>query len=106
MAFLRHLLQYLDWILVVWDGLPAHRSKRVKQFLSEARGRVHLERLPGYAPELNPKEGIWKHLKGVELRNLCCHNLHDLKQHYRRARERMRHNKKLIRGCFKMAGLV
>lgn len=105
-AFLKHLLRYLDRILVVWDGLPAHRSKRVKQFLSEARGRVYLERLPGYAPELNPKEGIWKHLKYAELKNLCCRNLQELKVHYRRARERMRHNKKLIHGCFRMAGLV
>lgn len=106
-AFLRHLLRYLDKVLVVWDGLPAHRSKRVKRFLAkEAAGRVHLEQLPAYAPDLNPKEGIWKHLKYGELRNLCCRNLQDLKRHYRRARERMRHNKELIQACFRMAGLV
>ncbi len=106
-AFLKHLLRYLDRILVAWDGLPAHRSKRVKQFLAEdAQGRVHLEQFPGYAPELNPKEGIWRHLKRCELKNLCCRNLQELKGHYWRARERLRHNKELIRACFRMAGLV
>lgn len=105
-AFLKHLLRHLDRILVVWDGLPAHRSKRVKQFLAETKGRVHLEQFPGYAPDLNPKEGIWKHLKRCELKNLCCRNLQELKVHYRRARERLRHNKNLIQACFKMAGLV
>lgn len=106
-VFLKHLLRYLDRILVVWDGLPAHRSKRVKQFLTdEAKDRMQLEQLPGYAPELNPKEGIWQHLKRCELKNLCCRNMQDLKEHYRRARERLRHNKELIRACFRMAGLV
>lgn len=65
-AFLKHLLRYLDRILVVWDGLLAHRSKKVKQLLAEeANGRVHLEQLSGYAPDFNPKEGIWNHLKRV-----------------------------------------
>jgi hypothetical protein len=36
--------------------------------------------LPGYAPELNPDEGIWKHLKYVELKNICCRSLSELRQ--------------------------
>ena len=57
--FLHHLLRHVEGkMIVIWDGLPAHRSKRVKQFLREgASGRIHLEQLPGYAPELNPDEG-------------------------------------------------
>jgi transposase len=35
--------------------------------------------LPGYAADLNPEEGIWKHLKCVELKNLCCQSLAELK---------------------------
>ena len=42
-------------LLVVWDGSPIHRSKVVKRFLAEgAAGRLQLELLPGYAPEMNP----------------------------------------------------
>jgi transposase len=70
--FLRHLVRHLGPGLVIWDGRPAHRSKVVKECLHEAAGQVWLERLPAYAPGLNPEEGIWQHLKFHELANLCC----------------------------------
>jgi transposase len=58
--FLRHLMRHLPGkLLIVWDGLPAHRSKLVKEFVAEQKGQVWLERLPAYAPELNPVEYIW-----------------------------------------------
>jgi DDE superfamily endonuclease len=56
-------------LLVVWEGSPIHRGRAVKDFLADgAASRVQLEQLPGYdAPDLNPDEGVWKHLKcGVE----------------------------------------
>jgi hypothetical protein len=40
-----------------------------------AAHRIHLERLPAYAPELNPGEGLWQQLKGVELRHVCCFDI-------------------------------
>lgn len=106
--FLRHLMRHIEGkMIVIWDGLPAHRSKLVKQFLREgASGRIHLEQLPGYAPELNPEEGIWKHLKLVELKNLCCRNLEHLRGELRRAKERLRHKREIIRACFRQVGLV
>jgi transposase len=105
--FLRHLLRHLGRVLVVWDGLPAHRGEVVKTFLrQEAAGLIHLERLPSYAPELNPDEGIWKHLKREELANLCCEHLGQLRQEVRRAKERLRHRPDVIIGCIRHAGLV
>lgn len=105
--FLRHLVRHLGRVLVIWDGLPAHRSKEVKRYLSEeAQGQVWLERLPSYAPDLNPKEGVWKHLKLVELKNLCCKNLAELKAVYGRAKERLRHKRGTIRSCFQMARMT
>lgn len=106
--FLRHVMRHIEGkLLVIWDGLPAHRSKLVKQFLREgAARRLHLEPLPGYAPELNPEEGIWKHLKRVELKNLCCRDLEHLRGELRRAKERLRHKRKVIRACFRQVGLV
>ncbi len=60
-------------IVVIWDGAPIHRSKESKAFLKAGAGkRLHLEQLPGSAPELNPAEGIWQSLKRVELGNVCC----------------------------------
>ena len=65
-----------------------------------------MERLPGYAPELNPKEGIFKHLKRVELKNLCCAHLEALTLELRRAKERLRHKRSVIEGCFRQVGLL
>jgi hypothetical protein len=58
--FLEHALRRIAGkLLVIWDGSPIHRSKVVKEFLkSGAASRLKLEQLPGYAPELNPDEGI------------------------------------------------
>ncbi|WP_245564852.1 IS630 family transposase [Spirosoma panaciterrae] len=50
-------------LLVVWDGAAIHRSQAIKDWLSRKAGRVHLERLPAYSPELNPVELFWSHLK-------------------------------------------
>ena len=72
--FLKHALrQIAGKLLLIWDGSPMHRAKVLKKVLQDgAAARVQLEQLPGYAPELNPDEGIWKHLKCVELKNVCC----------------------------------
>lgn len=84
---------------------PIHRAKTVKEFLEDgAACRLKLERLAGYAPELNPDEGIWKHLKYVELKNVCCRNLSELRRELRKAKERLRHKKHVIRGCLRQAG--
>jgi len=50
-------------VFLVLDGHPVHRSKAVKQFAASPNGRLRLFFLPGYAPELNPDEWVWKHVK-------------------------------------------
>jgi transposase len=71
-ALLGHLLRQVPGrMLILWDGAPIRRSHAIQEFLATgAAHRVHLDRLPAYAPELNPEEGLWVYLKGVELRNL------------------------------------
>lgn len=100
--FLRMLLRKIPGkLLVVWDGSPIHRAEVVKQFLATPMGkRVHLERLPGYAPELNPQEQVWNLLKRRELKNLCCQSLTHLKHALVRAKERLRHRKPILQHCF------
>ncbi len=87
-GFLRVLLRKLSGkIVVVWDGSPIHRRHEVKDFLKRgAAKRLYLEQLPGYAPDLNPDEGIWNYLKRVELGNVCCLNLDHLSQELLRGR--------------------
>jgi DDE superfamily endonuclease len=77
--FLRHLLGQIPGKLLVSSGTDLSDTSRrsgLKDFLgSGASSRLKLEQLPGYAPDLNPDEGIWKHLKYVELKNVCCQSL-------------------------------
>jgi transposase len=76
------------------DGAPMHRSRAIKTFLAEgAAKRLRLKQLPGYAPDLNPDEGIWAYLKYVQLRNVCCTDLNDLLQHLHLATARLRHKR-------------
>lgn len=106
-AFLEHLLREVPGrLVIIWDGSPIHRSHVIKEFLANgASQRLHLERLPAYAPELNPDEGIWQQLKGVELRNLCCFDLPHLRAELRNAVKRVRRKLRIIRACFTGAGL-
>jgi hypothetical protein len=69
-----------------------------------AAKRLHLERLPGSAPDLHPDEGIWSYLKRVELGNVCCHALEELQTARIRARERLRHKREVIRACSRQCG--
>ena len=106
-AFLEHLLREVPGrMIIIWDGAPIHRSHTVKEFLANGAGqRLHLERLPAYAPELNPSEGLWQQLKGVELRNLCCVNIPHLRHELRDAVKRVRRKPRLIQSFFRGAKL-
>jgi hypothetical protein len=62
-AFLRDLLRHLRGkVIVVWDGGSNHKGPAIRALLRRFP-RLHLERLPGYAPELNPVEMLWSYLK-------------------------------------------
>jgi transposase len=104
--FLGHLLRHLTGkLLVVWDGLSAHRAGVVGDFICAQRGRLVIEPLPGYAPELNPAECIWGHWKHHELPNFCPRDFAQLGQQARRALHRMRRRPPLIRSFWRRAGL-
>jgi transposase len=58
-------------VVLLWDGLPAHRSRCMQDWLAHQRSWLSVERLPSYAPELNPTEQVFGNLKSTELANLC-----------------------------------
>lgn len=105
--FLLHLLHVAGpRLLVIWDGSPIHRRAEVKEFIAGTRGRVWMEALPGYAPDLNPwDEGGWHHLKNVEMRNVVCLDLEQLHQEFHLAIGRLRQKPHLIQSFFAQAGL-
>jgi len=104
--FLKHLLWHIPGkLLIIWDGSPIHRGHDVKDFLAHgAASRIYLEQLPGYAPELNPDEGIWRYLKHVELKNVVCQDLIHLRDELRKATHRLRHKTDVIQGCIRQPG--
>lgn len=107
------IILWLEWlqqeisgkIWILWDGAPIHRSKRLRAYLAEgASQRIHLERFPAYAPELNPAEGIWQYLKHVELRNCSCADLPTLLNEINAATIRIQENQEIVKACFQQVG--
>lgn len=76
-AFLKEVNKHLRGAkaILVWDGLPAHKSLRMKQYLESQRRWLTVEMLPGYSPDLNPVEDLWGNVKGQELANRCVAGL-------------------------------
>jgi transposase len=104
--FLLHLGRMVGGrVLVVWDGSPIHRRAEVIEFVEETRGGVQVERLPAYAPDLNPVEWMWRHLKEAELANLACLDLEQLHWELHLALGRLRQKPRLVPSFFEGAGL-
>lgn len=86
--FLKQLRRHLKRkLLIIWDGLPAHRSRLVRDYVDSTEGAIQIERLPAYAPELNPVEYLWAHWKQHEMANFCPTDFAEL-SHF--ARNRLR----------------
>jgi transposase len=104
-GFLKHLQRQIGTkLLIIWDGAPIHYGE-VKTFLAQGgAAEIEVVRLPGYAVELNPIEGLWQYLKHVELKNVCCHDLAELEYELRKAIARLRHKEQVIDGCIRQVG--
>jgi transposase len=89
---------------LLWDGLPAHRSRSVRAWLNRQRSWLVVERLPAYAPELNPVEGLWSCLKAVELANLTSPTLAEVIDQAHRGIERVRRTPQLAYSFLRQAG--
>lgn len=104
--FLGHLRRHIRRkILVIWDGAPIHRSRLVKDYVASTRGRVMVERFPAYAPELNPVEYMWAHLKTHEIANLIATKAWELSLEATAALRRMRRRKSIVAACYTQAEL-
>ena len=107
-GFLEQLLAAIPGkLLVIWDGAPVRRCRAAKEYLARgAARRLRLEQLPGYAPELNPDEGIWRYLKRVELKNVVCADLGHLRHEFWAAAQRLLAKPDVLRACVREVGYV
>ncbi|MBV8457893.1 MAG: IS630 family transposase [Acetobacteraceae bacterium] len=63
-TLLRQMMRYRRKpVHLVVDGLPAHKTKLVKDYVQSTKGRLTLHVLPGHAPDLNPGELVWSYMK-------------------------------------------
>jgi putative transposase len=90
---------------LLWDGLPAHRSKLIRAWLGRQRSWLVVEPLPAYAPELNPVEPLWSNLKGVELANLAADSLDEVIAAAERGIQRVRGTHHLAFSFLRHCGL-
>ena len=92
-------------LLLIWDGLPAHRAKEVKEYIKSQKSWLRVERYPAYAPELSPVEFIWAPIKKRDLGNAPPKGLKHLKRTVRRSFKRIKADKVLLRNCLRKAGV-
>lgn len=105
LVFLRHLLRHLRGrIVLIWDGLQAHRAVLVRQWVQEQK-RLEIVRLPSYAPDLNPVEGLWGWTKGTCLANVCDDELAPVVARVRRGIRGLRRRPDLPWAFLDRAGL-
>ena len=104
--FLTHLRPHVsEKLLVIWDGSPMHQG-HVRTCLAAGGARqMHVEQLPPSAPDLTPGEGVWQHLKHVDMQNLGCVNLPHLRNELQLAITRLRRKPHGLTACFAQAGL-
>lgn len=93
-------------LLLVWDGLRTHASRAVRAFLNSLGGAVRVERLPAYAPELNPVEFLWGYLKNHHLANLTPDSLWKLPRAARNALFKAQKRSSVIAAFWVQAELI
>jgi transposase len=89
---------------VVWDRLSTHISKTMKALAAE-REWLTVVLLPGYAPELNPVEGLRAHIKR-SLANLAARTLSELETPFRRRLKALQHRHGILGGFLAGTGLA
>jgi transposase len=99
-AFLRGVLdQVRGRVIVVWDGGSNHKGPLMRELLAR-RKRLHLERLPAYAPDLNPVEMIWSYLKYGLMANFVPRDVHEVDEVVQGHLRKLDKDPKLIRALW------
>lgn len=99
--FLRRLLDNQTRpIFLIVDNHPAHRAKRVREFVASTQGQLELHFLPSYSPELNPAEFIWNQAKSHRLGREVIRSKEHLKERVLSVLRSIQKTPDLIRSFF------
>ncbi|MFI1178164.1 transposase [Streptomyces sp. NPDC020799] len=92
-------------IVLVWDNSTQHKDTAMRELLATREEWLTVFRLPAYAPDLNPAEGVWAHLK-KSLGNLAAGTTDQLAAHTRTRLKRMQYRPHLLNGFITETGLT
>jgi putative transposase len=91
-------------IVLCWDNLNTHVSRHMRSLI-DARDWLTVIRLPAYAPDLNPAEGIWSHLKrGIA--NLTAHGVEHLARTVKKRLRQIQNRPDLAAGFLAQTGMT
>ena len=100
-GFLKDFLRGRKYpVLLIVDGHPAHRARIVAEYVRSLRGRLEIHFLPGYAPELNPDEFVWNHLKRQGVSKKPLRQGESLRRRVQEDLERIQRGPALVRAFF------
>ena len=88
-------------VIVIMDGHPVHKAKKVQQWLEQRADRIEVEFLPGYAPDLNPDELVWQEMRHKGTSKKPLKKGESLKQRAINDLEAIKNDKALIRSLFR-----
>ena len=91
-------------MILIWDNVNTHRSAVMRQFLDAHPDWLTVVRLPAYAPDLNPTEGVWAHMKNG-LGNLAADGIDHLAAIIRNRLKRIQYRPELLPGFLAQPGL-
>jgi putative transposase len=104
-AFLRDLLYHLRGpVHVVWDRGTTHKGEAIRKVL-KVYPRLRLHWLPPYAPELNPVEFVWNHIKYGRTANFTPKVLAELEARVDNLMKEAKHDRERLESFFKAAKL-
>lgn len=97
-AFLEAMVQSLTGrFVVIWDGGSMHKGDPIRELEAGFASRLTLERLPPYAPELNPVEFLWSGLKYSRLSSFAPRDAIELNDRVDAELTTIRRNQQLLR---------
>jgi transposase len=102
--FLHEVLHHLPGhVIALLDNGSIHKGDPLRE-LCRRFPRLHVEYFPGYAPELNPEEGVWGLLKG-KLANGRPDDLDELADLLQNEFRNLSRSQESLRGCIRLSGL-